>query len=187
MNQPDFSDTFVEWLRTVRDFPKAFDLKYESIASVLDLNVPILFGMTAETEKRVLCTPETVNKCEFGFTFEDFEESWRNKLKSLKLAITIYLKEPSGLTSSKFFIPKGSSECRFTILNYISPYWIELANEDAKQQEFHLTMTLDKDEPAAEHSESYFEKNDEIYFTKKEEFWLAKRKGFNFLISNRIE
>ena len=182
MNQPDFSESFAEWLKTVRDFPKAFDLKYESIVSILDINTHSLFGYTGEKEKRV-CTEYAKGKnCKFGFTIEEFDASWHKKLSALKFAITIYLKEPSGLTATKFFIPKGSSECRFTILNYISPFWSEV---NGGSQEFHLTLNFEVDEPIFNNTnnkrnlenEVFLKKNDEIYFIRKQDFWLAKRKG----------
>ncbi len=180
LNQPDFSESFSEWLRTVRDFPKAFDFKYESIVSVLDINVRTLFSYTSERERRVCTDFANKSNCKFGFTIEDFEESWRKKLNALKFAVTIYLKEPSGLTATKFFIEKGNSECRFTILNYISPFWSELTKGD---QEFHLTLNFDANEPVeTSHvlSEFYFKNTDELYFMRKEEFWLAKRKGESY-------
>jgi hypothetical protein len=181
LNQPDFSDTFGEWLKTVRDYPKAFDFKYESIVSVLDINVQTLFSYTGERERRVCTEYAKKSNCKFGFTIAEFEQSWRKKLNALKFAITVYLKEPSGLTATKFFIEKGSSECRFTILNYISPFWSELVKGE---QEFHLTLNFDSNEPIeANHGlkgEFYFKNSDEIYFMKKEEFWLAKRKGDSY-------
>jgi hypothetical protein len=173
MNQPDFSESFTEWLKTVHDYPKGFDFRFESIASILDLNVQSLFGFSVEKEKQI-CN-EYKHMCKFSLTYEQFEESWRKRLNSLKFAITIYLKEPSGLTSTKFFIEKGSSDCRFTILNYISPYWSEIKSGD---QEFHISFNLNLDEPFKNSTTSnkfLIKKNDEIYFTKKEDFWLARR------------
>ena len=46
--------------------------------------------------------------CYFGFGVEEFADRWKRKLKALKFAITIYLKEPNGLTQNKFFIDKGN-------------------------------------------------------------------------------
>ena len=99
----------------------------------------------------------------------------KKKLSALKFAITAYLKEPNGLTQSKFFIQKGNSDCRFNILNYLSPFWHEITNSG---QEFHITFNLNSDEEKHLINDNhYFRKNDEIFFMKREEFWLAKRKG----------
>lgn len=175
MNQPDFSDSFIGWLKTVHTYPRAFDFKYESIVSILDINVPALFGYISERERRI-CTDYAKKYCKFGFTIEEFQKSWQNKLNALKFAITIYLKEPTGLSFTKFFIPKGDSECRFNILNYLSPSLTEIL---AGEQEFHITLNLNSDEDSSlvNNNEFYFRKNDEIIFMKRDDFWLAKRKN----------
>ena len=182
INQPDFSDSFIGWLQTVNKYPRAFDFKYESIVSILDINVATLFSYSASKERKI-CNDFTKKNCKFGFTLEEFEASWRKKLDALKFAITAYLKEPNGLTQTKFFIEKGNSDCRFNILNYLSPYWREITESG---QEFHITFNLNSDEDErktnvtdkkASWGEHYFRKNDEIFFMKRDEFWLAKRKG----------
>jgi hypothetical protein len=142
MNQPDFSDTFISWLQTVHKYPRAFDFKYESIVSLLDIDVKTLFAFTGEKEKRI-CTDFSKKICKFGFTVDEFAESWQNKLRALQFAITVYLKEPNGLITSKFFIKRGDSECRFNILNYIPPKWEEIVKGD---EEFHITFKLASDE-----------------------------------------
>ena len=175
MNQPDFSDSFIGWLQTVNKYPRAFDFKYESIVSILDINIPSLFAQQVEKERKI-CMDYAKNNCKFGFTIEEFEASWNRKLAALKFAITIYLKEPNGLSQTKFFIEKGNSDCRFNILNYLSPFWDEIVGSD---KEFHITFNLitDEDRTNSTINEYYIAKNDEIYFMKREDFWLAKRKG----------
>lgn len=177
LNQPDFSDTFIGWLKTVHKYPRAFDFKYEPIVSVLDINVPILFAHMADKERKI-CADYAKKHCKFGFSIEEFEIKWRSKLNALKFAITIYLKEPTGLTSTKFFIQKGTAECRFNILNYISPTRDHVMNAG---KEFLLTMNLNEDESldfnsSLPRNEFFFKKNDEINFMRRNEFWLAKRK-----------
>lgn len=142
MDQPDFADSFIGWLQTVKKYPRAFDFKYESLVSILDINVASLFGYSANKERRV-CNEFTRSKCKFGFTLDEFEESWHKKLSSLKLAITMYLREANGLTQTRFFIEKGNSDCRFNILNYLSPFWREITESG---QEFRLTFNLNVDE-----------------------------------------
>ncbi|RNA27933.1 hypothetical protein BpHYR1_013493 [Brachionus plicatilis] len=178
LNQPDFSDTFIGWLKTVHKYPRAFDFKYEPIVSVLNINVPMLFGHMGDKERKI-CADYAKKHCKFGFTIEEFETKWKNKLDALKFAITVYLKEPTGLTWTKFFIKKGTSECRFNILNYISPTSDHVMNEG---KEFLLTMNLNEDESTESNSslpknEFLFRKNDEINFMKRNEFWLAKKKS----------
>ena len=176
LNQPDFGETFINWLNSVHKYPRAFDFKYESIVSILDLNVRTLFASTADKEQKI-CSDFMKTNCKFGFTVEEFEENWRKKLKALQFAITIYLKEPNGLTLNKFFIEKGTSECRFNILNYLPPFWKEITSGD---QEFHITVNFNSDEEPRSNSvlnEFLFKKNDDVYFMKRDDFWLAKRKG----------
>jgi hypothetical protein len=174
MNQPDFSDSFIGWLKTVHLYPKAFDFKYESITSILSINVPSLFASTNDKERKI-CNEFAKKNCKFGFTIDEFQESWNKKLRALQFAISIYLKEPNGLTLTKFFIEKGNNECRFNILNYLSPYWNEIIGGE---QEFHITFNFNQDESVHSHfNEFYFKKNDEIYFMRRDDFWLARRKG----------
>jgi hypothetical protein len=174
MNQPDFSDSFIGWLKTVHTYPKAFDFKYESITSILSIHVPSLFAQTNDKERKI-CSEFAKKNCKFGFTIDEFQASWEKKLRALQFAINIYLKEPNGLTLTKFFIEKGTSECRFNILNYLSPYWTEIASGE---QEFRITFSFNADEPVRnEQTEFYFQKNDEIFFMRREDFWIAKRKG----------
>lgn len=106
MGQPDFADTFIGWLESVHKYPRAFDLKYEPLVSILDINVKSLFAQAANTEQRI-CFDSMKKTCYFGFTIDEFEESWHRKLRALQFAITIYLKEPDGLSLNKFFIKKG--------------------------------------------------------------------------------
>jgi hypothetical protein len=80
---------------------------------------------------------------------------------------------------NKFFIRKGDSDCRFNILNYLSPYWSEITSGS---QEFHITFSFNSDEEAdarksVQINEFLFKRTDEIYFTRRDDFWLAKRKG----------
>ncbi len=174
LNQPDFDVIFKDWLHTVHRYPRAFDLKYESIVSILDFNPQVLFGYLGERERQI-CSDYTKKLCKFGFTIEEFQDSWEKKLKALKFATTLYLKEPNGLTQTKFYLKKGDSECRFNILNYLSPFWREVSSGD---QEFHITLDLKVDEPKwNEPNQFYFKSNDEIIFMKRDDFWLAKRKG----------
>ena len=205
MKQPDFPDTFAQWLKTVRWYPRAFDFKYESIVSILDINVASLFTRSADRE-RLICseflrtrngdnnttntTTTNANTCHFGFTLDDFEQAWSRKLKALQFAITLYLKEPAGLTTAKFFIEKGSAECRFNILDYLAPYWSELANGT---HEFHATFGMNEDEPVVaddifgiENSansalpsagEFFFKRNDELVFMRRDSAWMTRRKG----------
>ncbi|CAF0723375.1 unnamed protein product [Brachionus calyciflorus] len=178
LNQPDFSDTFISWLKTVHKYPRAFDFKYESIVSILDINVQMLFGHISDKERRI-CTDYAKKHCKFGFTMEEFEKKWQDKLNALKFAITIYLKEPTGLTSTKFFIKKGTTECRFNIMNYLSPSIEDLFNGN---KEFQMTFNLNMDEKIDSNfslpkNEFFFKRNDEIHFMKRDEFWLAKRRS----------
>lgn len=165
MNQPDFSDSFIGWLQSVHRYPRAFDFKYESIVSILDINVPSLFGYIGEKERRI-CTDYAKKYCKFGFSIEEFQQSWQKKLNALKFAITIYLKEPTGLTSTKFFIPKGNSECRFNILNYLSPNWNNILSGS---QEFHITFNLNGDE-LVESADASFKSKNEFYLKKMTKF-----------------
>ena len=142
MDQPDFSDSFIGWLQTVNKYPRAFDFKYESLVSILDINMALLFAYSANIERKV-CNQFTQSKCKFGFTLDEFELKWRQKLAALKFAITIYLREPNGLTQTRLFIEKGNSDCRFNILNYLSPFWREITQSG---QEFHVTFNLNADE-----------------------------------------
>lgn len=178
LNQPDFSETFIGWLKSVYKYPRGFDFKYESIVSILNINPRVLFATTAEKERQI-CSDTSQTNCKFGFSLDEFEQRWHNILKSLQFAITIYLKEPNGLTLNKFFIKKGDSDCRFNILNYLSPYWSEIMSGN---QEFHITFNFNNDEEAdskksVQFNEFIFKKTDEIYFTRRDDFWLAKRKG----------
>ena len=106
LGQPDFAESFIGWLESVHKYPRAFDLKYESIVSILDINVRTLFAQYALQEEEI-CADNMKKHCHFGFTLEEFEARWKKKLKALQFAITIYLKEPDGLTLNKFFIKKG--------------------------------------------------------------------------------
>ena len=182
LNQPDFSDTFIGWLQTVHYYPKAFDFKYESISSILDIDVKTLFLYTGSTNGK-LCKETISNKCEFGSTIQEFQEIWSRKLRALKLATTLYLKEKSGLTTTKFTIEKGDTECRFNILIYLSPYWKEIYSGG---QEYRITFTLYRDE-SIQYSNilllinSYrFKTYEEIYFTRREDFWLSRHKKERF-------
>lgn len=106
LGQPDFSESFIGWLDSVHKFPRAFDFKYESIVSILDIDVKSLFAQV-ELEEHKVCDGMMKKSCYFGFGLEEFVDRWEKKLKALKFAITIYLKEPNGLTLNKFFINKG--------------------------------------------------------------------------------
>lgn len=78
----------------------------------------------------------------------------------------------------------GDSDCRFNILNYLSPYWSEITSG---AQEFHLSFNFIQDEVVLANnnslanqstsSEFTFKMKDEIYFLKRDDLWLAKRKG----------
>jgi hypothetical protein len=183
MNQPDFSESFVGWLQTVHKYPRAFDFKFESIVSILDINVKNLFSYITEKEIKI-CNDIAKEFCHFGFTIDEFEKSWQKKLSALQFAITIYLKEPNGLRSTQFYIEKGTNECRFNILNYLSPFWSEIVNSE---HEFHIAFNLNTDEPTSNQinsnisqpsvGEYYFKKSDQLYFMRREEFWLSKLKG----------
>ena len=89
LNQPDFSETFIGWLKSVHKYPRGFDFKYESIVSILNFNPKILFANQAEKERQI-CAENTKSICKFGFTLDDFEQHWQKILNSLKFAITIY-------------------------------------------------------------------------------------------------
>ena len=146
--------------------------------SILNINPRVLFATTAEKERKI-CEDSTGANCKFGFTLDEFEQKWQRILKALQFAITIYLKEPNGLTMNKFFIRKGDSDCRFNILNYLSPYWSEITSGS---QEFHITFSFSSDEEAdakksLQINEFLFKRTDEVYFTRRDDFWLAKRKG----------
>ncbi len=106
LGQPDFSDSFTGWLDSVYKYPRAFDFKYESIVSILDIDARTLFAQVALQEERI-CSETLHKSCYFGFTLEDFVDKWEKKRRALQFAITIYLKEPQGLTLNKFFIQKG--------------------------------------------------------------------------------
>ena len=183
MNQPDFSDTFIEWLRTVSTYPKAYDFQYESVVSILNIDVKTLFTYTGGIDGK-LCVEIDSNKCEFGTTLDQFEEIWSAKLRALKLAITMYLKEKNGLLMTKFFIEKGDNDCRFNILNYLSPYWSEIS---AGGQEYRITFIYNIDSETKNfnisnhnHVEFKLSKNDEIIFMKREDFWLARHSNERF-------
>ena len=184
MDQPDFSDSFIGWLQTVHKFPRAFDFKYESLVSILDdlgSGGSMLFAKSSHLERKI-CSRFTRTKCKFGFSLDEFELKWKRKLAALKFATTIYLREPNGLTQTRLFIEKGEAECRFNILNYLSPYWREITQSG---EEFHVTFNLNKDEGEEGEEEGrkgmfLFRKNDEIFFMKREEFWMAKRKGDSY-------
>lgn len=180
MNQPDFGETFSSWLSTVHTFPRAFDFKFESIASVLDIDVKQLFSLSSTDIDEKLCRETNFIKCEFGSTVSEFEDIWRRKLKALKFAITLYLKEKSGLTTTKLTVKKGDSDCRFNILNYLAPYWKEIVTSD---QEYRISLSMNLNDEILD-----FHKNDEILFMKREDFWLAKRKGdkYSYQSAQRI-
>ena len=178
LNQPDFSETFIGWLKSVHKYPRGFDFKYESIVSILNINPRVLFASTAEKERQ-MCMEVSKTNCKFGFTLDEFEQKWYKILKSLQFAITIYLKEPNGLTLNKFFIKKGDNDCRFNIHNYLSPYWSEITSGN---QEFHITFNFDISEQidsnkSIAYNEFMFKNSEEIFFTKRDDFWLSKRKG----------
>lgn len=140
LNQPDFGDSFIAWLRTVPNYPRAFDLKFESLTSVLDINVASLFGQLQHRES-LICP-----QCPRGLdlSLSEFEHQWQRRLDALKFAITVYLKEPHGLAgSNRFVIDKGDPECRFNIINYLAPRWTELTSG---LQEFHVSFHLSDDE-----------------------------------------
>jgi hypothetical protein len=163
-------------------FPKAFDFKYESIASILDINVKTLFTYTGGIDGK-LCVETSTNKCEFGTTIAQFEDIWSQKLRALKFSITMYFKEKNGLTMTKFLIEKGDRDCRFNILNFLSPYWKEIS---AGGQEYRITFidTIDETEnnsnSSHNHQELILRKSDEIIFMKREDFWLARHTGERF-------
>jgi len=113
LGQPDFSDSFIGWLDSVYKYPRAFDFKYESIVSILDIDVRTLFAQLAVQEENV-CSETLHRFCYFGFTLEDFVDKWEKKRRALQFAITIYLKEPHGLTLNKFFIKKGTLILKFS-------------------------------------------------------------------------
>ena len=69
MGQPDFGDAFANWLKTVHLYPKAFDFKYESITSILSINVPSLFAQTNDRERKI-CNEFVKKNCKFGFTID---------------------------------------------------------------------------------------------------------------------
>ena len=107
LGQPDFADSFVGWLESVHKYPRAFDFKYEPLVSILSINVKSLFAQAAPKEQQI-CFDSMGKTCYFGFTLDEFEEKWHKKLRALQFAITIYLKEPDGLSLNKFFIRKGN-------------------------------------------------------------------------------
>lgn len=175
LNQPDFGDTFIGWMQTVNSYPRAFDFKYESITSILDISIKSLFAYTSDKYGN-LCNETQSNNCPFGTTIEEFEEIWFKKLKSLKYAITVYLKEKNGLTLTKFFIEKGDNVCKFNILNYLAPYWKEILTGG---QEYRISFTMNTPVNISEvtvEEEFYIKNNDEIIFMKREDFWLARHK-----------
>ena len=183
MNKPDFPDTFSKWLESVIIYPKAFDFRYESITSILDINVKTLFTYALGPDG-LLCkrTPDVT--CEFGTTFAEFEEIWSFKLRALKFAITMYLKEKNDLSMTKFFIEKGDHDCRFNILNYLSPLWTEIASGG---QEYRITFlnnidseSLVSNQSSHNHLNFRLSKNDEIVFMKREDFWLARHSDERF-------
>lgn len=161
LNQPDFGDSFISWLRTVPIYPRAFDLKFESLASILDINIPSLFGDLHHRES-IICGAD----CQLELTVSELEYKWKRRLDALKFAITVYLKEPHGLAgSNRFVIEKGDPECRFNIVNYLSPKWTELTSGE---QEFHVSFHVSEENSigldfAAEFG--FFD--DQVFFTKR--------------------
>lgn len=163
LNQPDFGDSFISWLRTVPSYPRAFDLKYESLASILDINVPSLFGEIQHREA-VVCPG-----CKMELSLVEFEDEWKRRLNALKFAITVYLKEPFGLAgSNRFVIEKGDPECRFNIINYLAPRWTELSSGD---QEFHVSFHITSDESSLDLDLDFASEfgfvNDQVFFIKR--------------------
>ena len=75
MNQPDFSETFSKWLESVIFYPKAFGFRYESLTSILDINVKTLFTYALGPDG-LICKRTAKVTCEFGTTFAEFEEIW---------------------------------------------------------------------------------------------------------------
>lgn len=183
MYQPDFGETFARWLDSVNIYPKAYDFRYESLTSILDINVKTLFTFSVGSDG-LLCKKTDEVPCEFGTTFAEFEEIWSFKLRALKFAITMYLKEKSGLSVTKFFIEKGDRECRFNIFDYLSPFWKEI---DMGGHEYRITFIYNLDTNSApinqsshNHLDFKLSKNDEIIFMKRENFWLARHSDERF-------
>lgn len=169
LNQPDFSDSFVSWLRTVPKYPRAFDLKFESIASILDLNIPALFGDLVSKEA-VVCP-----KCKLQISVDEFEQEWKRRLDALKFATTVYLKEPHGLAGkNSFVIEQGNSDCRFNIFNYLAPFWNELTSGE---QEFHVSFNTENDSSDQDLNLS------ELDFSDNQAFFI--KRFFNEIINNR--
>lgn len=169
LNQPDFSDSFISWLRTVPIYPRAFDLKFESLASIFDFNVASLFG-EMRSKDAIICP-----KCKLALSLQEFEDKWRRRLSALKFATTVYLKEPSGLSgSNRFSIDKGDSDCRFNIVNYLAPKWSELTSGE---QEFQLSFYTDYEDLSLSEIGFSDDDNNEVLFTKRDDFWLVRPKN----------
>jgi hypothetical protein len=184
LNQPDFSDTFTGWLQTVHKYPKAYDFQFESITSTLEINLKSLFAYAVDQTSsntsghRLLCNVTDANKCQYGTTIDEFEYIWDRKLNALKFAITLYLRDKDGILANKFFIPKGDTECRFNVLNFIAPHWNEIVSTEG--HDYRLTVTLDvttivnHTDPALP-NELKFQNGDEIFISYKDDYWQARR------------